>query len=1129
MDSHATKKRKVEHSDGSRSANRQTTHMDGQRHSTKLVKNHTAWDAISKDSQLLAGEMYKSSMFKLQLDELLDEVQPSYKKRMVPVENALRKLKSIIERIPDREPVGANEAEKELYKRYKIAIPFMGPRLAKDVKYKLAYSRPANINVVGSYALKTAVKARSVISVDMAITLPSSIFQEKDYLNYRYFHKRAYYLACLAAGIIESKDSKFKIKFSYLNGNNIQPIVIISSCEDGGVDDFSSSKCDIHILPTISGDVFPATKLLPNKNCVRQSENSSGTTPAHTPTPFYNATLKSECSITPYLKLFHHTSSYCGSYKDACVLGRIWLQQRGFEGDISKGGFGHFEWAAISAALLQDGGARGQRLLSPGYSSYQLFKAMLQFLASTDLAANPLIFQAEEFDARKLDVPIFYDGPRGVNVLFKMTSWSYQMLRHEAGNSLDMLRDIVADNFEASFIVKANDPLLRFDLLARIPISPELLLHSRSVDCEPGVVHFCRKLYQVLSRGMGDRVTLIYLSIPGTDPWCVKAPTPCIEGQACVLVGFLLNPTHAGRVVDHGPPAEAKKEAAAFRKFWGEKAELRRFKDGSILESLVWSDKESKTPIFQQVVLYLLDRNFGSDIAKAAAFVGDNFSGLIAMQGASGMQTIAKFQPAMADLDKLERDIRGLEGLPLQLSQISATSPKLRYASIDLPLESTRVGAPADLADVVLLFEGSGRWPDDLAAIQRTKAAFLLKMAEMLEESIEGVSARTGLESGGSSLRNISFLDVVYKAGAAFRLRIYNEREQTLLERLLKNKSLEPRKRDEAILAQSEYKRIFIHSRSHTQALQILCTRFAYLSPTIRLVKLWFASHLLSRHVSEELTELCVVRVFLQPYPWEPPSSVMTGFLRTLLWLSRWDWRLDPLIVDFSGEMKARDVDVIKTRFEAWRKIDPGMNRVVLFVASNLDPEGLTWTQFGPSKVVAARVTALARSACAVSKEAGLEINPEALFIPSTADYDFIIHINSRFTNDRRGERPSAKHPLFKNLQIQSDKETNAELIGYNPVELFLDELRELYSNNIVFFYNAHGGTFIGGLWSPHITSQRSWKVNLSYSTTPIVAESETNDDCSEKAARLIVNKTAILNEIGRLGGDMVMRIESRN
>lgn len=46
---------------------------------------------------------YNSSMFQLQVDELLSEVRP-HEGRMIKAENALRKLKSIIERIPNREP-----------------------------------------------------------------------------------------------------------------------------------------------------------------------------------------------------------------------------------------------------------------------------------------------------------------------------------------------------------------------------------------------------------------------------------------------------------------------------------------------------------------------------------------------------------------------------------------------------------------------------------------------------------------------------------------------------------------------------------------------------------------------------------------------------------------------------------------------------------------------------------------------------------------------------------------------------------------------------------------------------------------------------------------------------------------
>lgn len=53
------------------------------------------------------------------------------------------------------------------------------------------------------------------------------VFQDKDYLNYRYFYKRAFYLACIAAGIQESQDCTYNVAFANQNGNHLQPILII--------------------------------------------------------------------------------------------------------------------------------------------------------------------------------------------------------------------------------------------------------------------------------------------------------------------------------------------------------------------------------------------------------------------------------------------------------------------------------------------------------------------------------------------------------------------------------------------------------------------------------------------------------------------------------------------------------------------------------------------------------------------------------------------------------------------------------------------------------------------------------------------------------------------------------------
>lgn len=56
------------------------------------------------------GEVYKSNMFKLQVDELLDQIRPKHGKKEAAAEKALRELKAIVENIPAREPLSVSFA-----------------------------------------------------------------------------------------------------------------------------------------------------------------------------------------------------------------------------------------------------------------------------------------------------------------------------------------------------------------------------------------------------------------------------------------------------------------------------------------------------------------------------------------------------------------------------------------------------------------------------------------------------------------------------------------------------------------------------------------------------------------------------------------------------------------------------------------------------------------------------------------------------------------------------------------------------------------------------------------------------------------------------------------------------------
>ena len=1052
----------------------------------------------------------RSDLFNLQIEELLTSLRPDYGGHMARAEAALHRLKQEIEKIPNRDPVPVSQIDEE-FQKSNIKVPFPLPRPSQDVKIKFAYSKPTSINVVGSYSLRTAIRSEELLGVDLAVTMPAHLFQEKDFLNFRYFHKRAYYLACIAAGLNAVKDLNFDISFAFQNDNQLQPIIEVESLAHGGKDDFSKCRCKIRVILAAPEDVFDMSKTYPGKNCVRMKGDKKSS--AEVPTPFYNASLRSECSTLSYLKLLHKAAAQSDGFRGACMLGTVWLRQRDLGSTLAKGGFGHFEWAATMALLMQGGGYKGKPLLLKGYSASQLFKATLQFLASVDLVNHPVSVPAQKLHSPEQGTPVLFHGSTGLNLYFKMSLWSYIVLRYEASVTLDALNGALSNRFDSCFIIKVAETLQRFDFTFSLQshftgrASPADLIGK----CEAMIS--CHRMFEVLKTGLGDRVSLINIKLPAARPWPIHASQPDGSNRKA-LVGVLLNADQAMRAVDKGPPAEDKHAVKAFQKFWGEKAELRRFNDGSILECVTWLDNHPSK--VSQIISYVTQRHLGQDITSE---LDSRRHGISKMLPTDEWEAKNSFQAFSAAFEILEKDIRNLEGLPLHIRQVQAASPSLRYSSVEAHKRDSNPGSMKPI-DIHVQFEGSARWPDSLAAIQRTKIAFLLKMGELLEEAKPGLRAKLGLENTASKLLNIAFLDIhqtVDKpppASVTFRLRIHHEREATLLERELKDNSYSEGKSEETALALSTYKRQFVQGPLHTQAVRMLSTRFPALSGSMRLMKMWRDSHLLTFHINDELIELLTVRVFVTPYPWQAPGSPTTGFLRTLHLISRWDWRSEPLIVDFNGELTAKDVEAITLGFEAWRKVDPAMNRVAMFVGSNLDPSGTTWVEHRPLKVVAAHLTELAKSACKMVREQNLDLDPSAMFTPSTADFDFVIHIYGKFVRGREQEKSTE----FKNLQLQASDHTS--VAPFEAVELFLEELQRLYGTNVLFFYGASGASVVAGLWNPR-TGPRPWKVNMAYSTEPGRA--------TDGTASIAINKSATLYDIALLGGDLVSRIEVRS
>ncbi|ERT02730.1 hypothetical protein HMPREF1624_01031 [Sporothrix schenckii ATCC 58251] len=1197
------------------------------------------YGALPFDAAAASAGLFRPSTFILETAELLQQSRVDYGKMLPNAEELLRNVKTAVESVDTHGPMLISKASASFEKKNAIKIPYPTPHPAEDSLLKLAMEPPAHCNVVGSYVLKTMVRSQRDATVDMIVEMPKTLFQDKDYLNLRYFYKRAYYLAHVTKAIAKSaalSDAIADASFAYLGDNPLLPILVLTpkatTPSAGKTSRNSTLECKIRIVPCCPGGLFPSTKLLAGRNCLRPDAGTSETTTTSTtessesktlpPTPFYNTTLKAESAYLPYLKLLHQAQKSCSAFVDACLLGRVWLQQRGFGSSMSRGGFGAFEFATVVALLLQTSsqkrtssgsGASGKKaasILSPSLSSTQIFKAVVQFLASTDFRTKPRVLggQVADVDSIKEGTPVLFDaGSRQLNIAYKMSAWSAGLLRQQAKRTHDLLKDdSVIDQFTPTFIARADIPLEAFDMVVRLrlPTSASSAAHSEAaahLSRHGAVWDFGDSVFQTMKRALGDRAQLIHIQLPTSSAWSVDAtlPEPSSKGAppTYVLLCISFDAANMARHIDHGPPAEDKKEAKKFREFWGERAELRRFKDGSILETLVWTAGQSPAGLCEEITRYILGQRLGliveGDIQVVAG--SDTASSFSALVPITPVVDAAAFTLAREAFTTLEADIRALEDLPLHVRQVSAIDPALRSATISPPaVQSPK--AVLHPMEVALFFEASGKWPDNLAAIQRAKMAFLLRIGESLEAAMaargdsSSLETFVGLENDEqagtrkTSFANLAYLDIVYRDSAAFRLRIHSDLEEAILSRQTHDKTLDQHTRTTSASLLAAVRRTFSTLPLHTQTIATYCTRFPALSPTIRLVKRWFSAHKLTSHVSEEFVELVVLHVFLRPYPWQTPASVAPGLLRVLQFLARWDWRTEPLMVDTSGmapmlpeeeaaAAAAKAVDP-RTRLEAWRKIDPNMNHTVLFVSTTHDSSGTAFTTDSsggqsrpqPSKVVASRMTSLARAACRLVKETDVSssptvsgsrahLDPALLFQPSLGDFDILIHLSPRIVKrlvkgdiaeDGSNSGSASSKPrrsIYKNLDARTGRDLH--VLPAHPVRLLLDQLDHVYGGGasaggggvgpIVFFYGAprdednDGDHIVAALWNPQL-HPRSFRINVPCSFRPVVAANKRNkaknDDAAAAEPLIEVNREGILAEIARIGGSLIDRIE---
>lgn len=1084
------------------------------------------------------AELFKSNIFKLQIDELIKEVRLKDTK-ITKIEKFLHRLYDLVQEVDDFKEKSIEQVE-SYFRGRKTAVPFNDPK-PTNVNYKFGYGKPENVSIAGSFGLKTAIQLPRALSVDVNVTMPADLFQQKDYLNYRALHKRAFYLGYLAENLRtifkREKLDFLNLSYAYLNGDTLTPVLKIEATSDNLDSElnFHKTKFSINVLVGFPFGLFDAKKLLPNKNCIRVQKDEEIELP---PTPLYNSSILSMTTYDHYLKFLYKTKKSADQFKEACILGRIWLSQRGLGSSIKEGGVGHFEFAAVTAALMNGGGVQGNKILLQGFSSYQIFKSVIKYLAEEDLCTGGYLqFYSDSSDVSKyvqggFKSPTVFDKTTKINLFHRVTKNSYNLLVQHAKRTLVMLNDVVADRFDSLFLKNSNQEYLKFDYTVQFQVSPSEDDSFGPFEKITNVTYenyLSFKISNMLQYGIGDRVTGFSVLFDHVDAFDISKRKPQYQQTLNVKVGLLIDPSEAERLVIKGP--SETEDSIQFRSFWGSKSSLRRFKDGSIIHSVIWSP-DFKEPVVLAIIKYLFKTHIQEDVKAHSGITEFNkllpVPNLPSSLKQSTISTVA-FNGLVKSYDELYKILIKLE-LPLGIKSVLPASPALRSTSQLQPVPFA-ISSKDFFNDLVVQFESSVKWPDELVALEKVKTAFLLKIHEILSKE---TTYRSELARDDESVPynfDITTLNILTPEGYGFRLRVLTERDEVLYLRAIENATKEKRQALESIYF--KFNRRYQGSVTHTRVVSSIAHQFPFFSATVRLFKKWLDDQLLLVHFPEELIELIALQPFVDPAQYAVPSSVSNGFLHILSFIAQWNWREDPLIMDLSkkdeddsevvsklsDKLTVQNYQSMKSNFDKLRKQDPQGMKLQFFVATKSDESGILWSN-GTSLPIAARLTALSKVAIHTINKSGIsERTLQLLFTPSLSDYDFVLKLKTQPLALSSGV--IAGSSAFKNL-IADTQSYPADLsLKMDPVAILVKQLQAKLQGVVIFSTRTQstsetGENVITGLFVPSKLGKAPFKAQIGYNVEPV------NDD------EVVINKAAIFAEILEFAGDLVVGFEKK-
>lgn len=161
-----------------------------------------------------------------------------------------------------------------------------------------------------------------------------------------------------------------------------------------------------------------------------------------------------------------------------------------------------------------------------------------------------------------------------------------------------------------------------------------------------------------------------------------------------IQCGVLLNTDECFRILDKGPAANNQIESNEYRQFWGNKSELRRFKDGSILETISW-DNKNRLQIMSEIAKYIISLHFTSIKSSDIICINELILPWLDYKGKDFVNEYTS--PALQAFELLSNTIKSMD-IETTVSHLSLSSESIFiYYYLKIVITKTSIRVPENI------------------------------------------------------------------------------------------------------------------------------------------------------------------------------------------------------------------------------------------------------------------------------------------------------------------------------------------------------------------------------------------------------------------------------------------------